>query len=451
MPMRHMTLRLLTAAAALALLAIPTVASAQGQISASEEERLEALARANAEIYTPKTSVTVGVRLLGSGAKTHFGSLGNVPLDLQNGTPAAASAGTILRVYNNGYVDVDSPRLNEVDSNGAQISPPGGRYTVVTTANVTDADGNVTGTTSTVTGDFVSYTPGLTRLWSYIGNSQATTRPGYIAMSTYAATSDGGFKDAKQKASGGIELQASHVLGKLSKRTEWSLLGGISLNSINDKAKGDVSATLHTATDYYSLNGLPAPALPSSTDSTTNVTTTTAYIAPSYVDLNVSDGSVVTNGFETTTPLSSSINSSSTSDVVGGTTVHGIWQVKGAYFLIKVGPSVRTQLTERFAINGSIGVAGAYAGTRYSADEAFTIPDSGGGTVAKSEASTASKFLGGFYADMNLEWTANERTGLFGGLTAQKVGAYDQVVGGRSAHIDIGSTVGVRGGVTFKF
>ena len=451
MPKRHMTLRQLTAAAALALLAIPTVVHAQGQISASEEERLEALARANAEVYTPKTSVTVGFRVLGTGAKTHFGNLGSVPVDLTGGIPAAASAGAVLRVYHNGYVDVDKARLNEVDANGVQISPPGGRYTVVTTTDVTDANGNVTGTTSTVTGDFVSYTTGLTRNWSYIGPSQTTTKPGFIAMSTYSATSDGGFKDSKQKSSGGVELQASHVMGRLSKRTEWSLLTGISLNSINNKANGDVAATLHTATDFYSLNGLPAPALPNTTNATTGVTTTTAYVGPSYTTLNVSDGTTVTNGFETTTPIATTASSSTTSDVAGGASVHGVWQVKGAYFLVKLGPSVRAQLTERLGFSASLGVAGAYAGTRYSADEAFSIPEGGGGTVAKSEATTASKFLGGFYADLNMEWSANERTGLFGGLTAQKVGDYDQVVGTRTAHIDIGTTVGIRGGVTIKF
>ncbi|MDB6167134.1 MAG: hypothetical protein JWQ83_2274 [Lacunisphaera sp.] len=450
MPIRHMTLRLLTAAAALALLAIPPVVSAQSQISASEEERLESLARANAEVYTPKTSVTVGFRMLGQGAKTHFGSLGNVPSNLTV-PPAPASDGVVVRSYNNGYVDLDAPRPSEVDSNGVQTSTPGGRYTVQTTTNVTDADGNVIGTTSTVTGDFVSYTPGLTRYWSYIGNSQATAKPGYIAMSSYTATSDGGFKDAKQKTSGGIELQASHVMGRLSKRTEWSLLTGISLNSINDKANGDVAATLHTTTDFYSLNGQPAPVLPSTTDATTGVTTFTAYVGPSFADLPLPDGTAVTGGFETTAPITTTASSSSSSAVVGGTTVHGVWQVKGAYFLIKLGPSIRTQLTERFGINGSVGVAGAYAGSRYTANETFDIPDGNGGTVATSQESTASKFLGGFYADLNLEWAANERTGLFGGLTAQKIGAYDQVVEGRTARIDIGTTVGIRGGVTIKF
>jgi hypothetical protein len=61
------------------------------------------------------------------------------------------------------------------------------------------------------------------------------------------------------------------------------------------------------------------------------------------------------------------------------------------------------------------------------------------------------KFLNGYYADLNLEWAANERTGLFGGFTAQKFDGYDQQVNGRTARIDLGSSVGLRGGVSIRF
>jgi len=40
---------------------------------------------------------------------------------------------------------------------------------------------------------------------------------------------------------------------------------------------------------------------------------------------------------------------------------------------------------------------------------------------------------------------------LFGGITAQKFDGYDQTVGARTARIDLGSTVGIRGGISVKF
>lgn len=442
--MHFMTLRpLLSVTVLAALWATPALVRAQ-EISAAEEQRLEALARENAEVYRPKTTVTVGFRMLSSGANVHFGNLGVVPADV---TVAPLSDGKVDRTYNNGYVLVDTPRATELDTNGVQTSIPGlgNRYQITATTDVTDANGNVTGTTTKLVSDNVSYTSGLTRFWGYSSPNQATSN-GYIAMSAYSTTSDGQSLAKKQGASGGVELQFSQVLGRVSKRAEWGFTTGVALNDISSKTSGNVSATLHTLTDYYSLNGQPAP--------------TTAldnpYQGGTYVDVVGTDGTTVIAplGFETTTALSQLPNGalSANTSLVGGATVHGVYKLKGAYFMVKVGPSMRAQLTERLGINASVGVAGAYAGTRYSVSESIDIPDVGGTiSTPATEQSSASKFLSGYYADFNVEWSANETTGLFGGLTAQKFGDYDQSVGGRIARVDLGSTVGVRGGVSIRF
>lgn len=79
-------------------------------------------------------------------------------------------------------------------------------------------------------------------------------------------------------------------------------------------------------------------------------------------------------------------------------------------------------------MSASLGLAGAYAGSRYSAVESFEIPEIGS-TRSTTEQSNASKFLRGYYADFNVEWFANDRTGLFGGISAQKFDEYNQTVG----------------------
>ena len=152
-------------------------------------------------------------------------------------------------------------------------------------------------------------------------------------------------------------------------------------------------------------------------------------------------------------PLAALPGSSTSSQVVGGTTVNGNWQVKGAYFLMRLGPSVRAQLTQRLGLSASLGVAGAYTGSTYSVIESFAAPDSGGATISTPdpEKSSTSEFLSGYYADINLDWAVSERTGFFGGLSAQQLGDYDQVLNGRTAHIDLGNSVGVRGGISIKF
>ena len=429
-----MTLRPLPLIAVLALLTAPVILPAQ-ETTANEDERIEQLVRSEAsEWYTPKNSVSVGFRIMSSGVNVRFGNLGAVAF---SSTIAPASAGAVSRTYDNGYVNLDSLRSDEVDSNGNQTSTPGGRYQTYSTTStpVTDENGNVTGsvTTPVLVADSLSYTPGLTRIWGYSTPEQNAAIPGYIAMSSYSATSDGGSYSKKQGPTAGVELQFSHAIRKLSKRVELSFVAGIGLSSINSKTSGDVKSTLHTYTDYYSLNGQAAP----------ETSVEVPYSAPSRPD----------GITETTPPLTAVPDDSlhSTTTAAGAATVHGRWQIKGAYFMLRLGPSLRAQVTDRFGMSASLGLAGAYAGTQYTAVESMEVPVVGTTLTDPINVSNATKFLTGYYADFNLEWTANETLGLYGGVSAQKFGDYTQTLGERNALIDLGSTVGLRGGVNIKF
>jgi hypothetical protein len=115
---------------------------------------------------------------------------------------------------------------------------------------------------------------------------------------------------------------------------------------------------------------------------------------------------------------------------------------------------VRAQITSRLGVSASIGVAGAYAGSTYTAFESLTLPTEDAEVISTNdslEQNKTAKFLSGYYADFNLEWAATERTGLFGGISAQQLGDYDQTLNGRTAHIDLGNSVGIRGGVSIRF
>jgi len=436
-----MRFRSLPTTVLLALVVTPAFIFAQ--VSSKEEERLEQLVRSEAEWYAPKSSVTVGFHVLTNGGNVRFGNLGTVPYSTQ---VAAASEGAVSRVYDNGSVSLDAARAAEMDSFGNQTSTPGGRYQTygTTTTNVTDASGNVTGSVSTsvVTGDYLSYTPGLTRVWSYATaeQQQAAATSGYIAMNSYRATSEGDALSKKQGASAGVELQFSHVLRKLTKRLELSFVAGIALNGINNKTAGDVHSSLITLTDYYSLNGQPVPALPADA----------AYVGPVY---DSTTDTTLTK--ETTTPISTTPDPTVAGGVretttVGAATVHGRWQVKGAYFMMRVGPMLRAQVTDHLGLTASLGLAGAYAGTHYTAEETLDIPNMTTATTV-NEYSDTNKFVSGYYADLNMEWTANDTMGLFGGVSAQKLGDYNQTLNTRTARVDLGNSVGLRGGVSIKF
>jgi hypothetical protein len=440
MDFSFMTLRSLRLTTFVALIIAPAFLSAQ-ETTASEDERIEQLVRSEAsEWYTPKNSVTVGFRVLTSGANVQFGKLGSIYGSIPiTDRVAPASAGRVNRVYDNGSVGVDAPRASEVDANGVQKSVPGERFKTYTTTTtpVLDENGVQVGTkTDTVlSSDIPSYNPEVTRVWGYATPEQATAENGYIAMSSYSATSDGGSFSKKEGMSIGVEMQFAHALRKFGKRVELSLVAGVAINGINSKTAGDVQSTLHTFTDYYSLHGQTAP--PTSIAA--------PYSAPTPLD---------ENGYEATVPLGATPDHSATpSAVVGAATVHGRWQIKGAYFMFRVGPSLRAQFTDRFGVSAGLGLAAAYAGTHYSAIETMEVPNVGTvlTNLANDQDSDATKFLGGYFADFNVDWAANDTLAIYGGVSAQKFGDYIQTLGERDARIDLGSSVGLRGGINIKF
>ncbi len=432
MPFSLMTLRLLKTASLIALVSLPVLLPAQTETSGKEDERLEALARTEGEWYTPKTKVSVGFRMLNSGGQVDFRNLGTVP-SIRDIAPVSAGAAT--RVYDNGRVFNDTARANELAA-GVQTSTPGGRYFVTSTA----ADG-----TAVVTQDLVSYTTGLTRDWETLTDRQFG-RAGYASFNNYSATSEGGSASYKQGATSGVEFQISRDIGRGSRNFQWGVIAGITLNDINSKSAGTVTSSLNTHTDYYRYdvsNGQPTPS--------------GVYVSINqYTELLDSNGVQINPfGVELAAPLSVTADPSLSTDttVAGAINVNGRWQVKGSYFMFRLGPSLRTQITDRLGLTASVGLAGAYAGTRYSAYESFYNPDVGGELIATADpvSSTASKFIKGYFADLNLEWTANETLGLFGGVTAQQLSDYEQKLGDRSAKIDLGNAVGIRGGISIKF
>lgn len=428
--------------AALVLLALPACLSAQ-EASAKEDERLNALVREDMQWQEPRNHINVGVRIISSGGRITFGNLGERLVN----PVSPASAGLVTRSYDNGVVAVDSLRSDEKDANGNQLPLTDGRYFIygTFTENVTDENGTVTGTqqVTKMVGNYLGYQAGLTRNWKGDNNSQYLGRPGYVAMSTYSAVSEGGSLSKEQGVSGGIELEFSRDLGRVGRHVQWGFSAGVTLNGINTKTAGAVNSTLRTYTDYYKFAGSYQPNLP--------------YTAPFTTVLFDAAGNIVNEtGLEITVPISALPDPSLTTqtDLVGGANVSGRWKLKGAYLLVKVGPTLRTRLTERLTLAASAGFAGAYAGTRYSAFETFTVPAGDSSvelTVDLPDGNTATKFLSGYFADLTLDFAVNDRTGLFSGVTAQQLGDYTQYLGGRTARIDLGSTVGLRGGVSVKF
>jgi hypothetical protein len=407
------------------LAAMPALLPAQTETSAKEDERMAALMRDEGQWREPRTRVTVGLRVIDSGGKVNFGNLG----ERTAAAVAPASEGVVDRIYDNGQVLADSLRSTEVDANGNQVPLTNGRY------QVRNADGKVVQ-------DLIGYQTGLTRNWNGKYDQQVGVHPGYVGFSSYSAISEGASLTKEQGVTGGLELTFSRDLGRMGRRMHWGLATGVTLNGINSKTSGTVAATLRTQTDYYKVVNTTDPDMP--------------YGTPSFTFLFDGEGNLVSDsGYETTVQLGNTPDGtlSSVSDLAGGAQVRGNWQMKGAYFMVKLGPTLRTQLTDRISVTASAGFAAAYAGTRFTAFETFSVPNMGDLEIKVEDpvGTTKTKFLSGYYADLTLDFAANDRTGLFGGITAQQLDSYNQRLSGRTAKIDLGQAVGVRGGVSIRF
>ncbi len=375
-----------------------------------------------------KWTVTAGLRASSSGGDVSFSQLGQVAPSQTVDPLGQASAG---RNYDNGTVLTDAPRLNERAGGvqgGEVISTPGGRYQV--TAKNSNGD-------TVVVGDYLSYTPGRTRAWGYANAGQVTS-DGRVGMSLFSATSDGATAEADGDAAGGVELGLARRMGRFANgRVEWGIGGSIGLTDINSKARGAITATLKTLTDFYSLNGLAAPAAP--------------YSGPSFTDLLDSGGNLVSSGgLETTTPIGDTPVARTETSVVGGAEIDGYWQIKGAYYLIRVGPQLRARLTDRLAINVSAGFAGAYVGTTYRVEEVLRTPNPDI-SITSNEERDQSEFSTGFYGELSAEFWMTPRTGLFAGATYHTLGTYEQSLSGRVANIDLGKGAGFRFGLITRF
>lgn len=340
----------------------------------------------------------VGLHTAGS-PTVSFGQLGSVPSAMTTG----AAAGVEERAYHDGAVGLNTR---------------------------TDADGN-------------PINDGRTDTWRYSFASQVTSG-GDIAFHSYSTSSTGATAQADGSNGLGWGISVSRKFFKVGRRAELGFTAGMSLTDVNARAHGTVSARLDTLTDVYSLNGQTPPDAP--------------YSAPSSTVVNVidGDGNPVLNEdgtqqvqiVDTTVllgnePLSRDISA-------GAADVDGFWQIKGAYYIFRLGSTLRMPLSERFRLSVGAGAAFALVGTRYRALEAIVFPDVSAPIMTEEE-SDRSVWLPSYYANANAEYWLTTRTGVFLGATYQGKMDYNQTLGDRTAKVGFDNSVGFQSGVSVRF
>lgn len=426
----------------------------------------------------PKYTFSAALKIRTSGANVKFGNLGTIPasptIQYQTDTTGKLltdSNGAYIPNYNyqDGFVNTDAVRASETASttstkvgtvtttttNSVTRSADGKRYLPTTTVVVVDAPDpadpskNTTTTTTTTTGDFLAYQTGQTRAWGYLAASQVVN--GAIDMHNYSSNSEGVSREAESGASGGFDLQLARELGQIGKKGQWGFSFSLGVNDFNAKSSGRINAALITQTAHFSLLGQTAPTAP--------------YSAPSATDFIPTINGVAqppTQATETTVPLGVTPVTDTPVSTPGAAHINGIWKAKGAYYMMRLGPSFRYQFTKRVSLFGNAGFAAGYYGSVFSLTEALTIPEGvpnrlssdnvtpqGGPSVAGEVRDRNVKL--GYYGELNVEFWMTFRTGLFAGVVYERLGKFRQTLGGRTADVDIGGGAAVRIGIINRF
>lgn len=429
----------------------------------------------------PKYTFSAALKIRTGGATVKFGNLGNIPfqaVDLQiddKGVPVKDANGKFVATgnysFHDGQVRVDGLRPAETTTSTSSVSGTvtttttitatpynnGTRYLSSTTVTTVDSSDPTKTTSNTInTGDFLSYEPGQTRIWMYQDPSQVSN--GSIDMHAYSSQSDGASKDAEAGSSGGFDLQLGRELGLIGKKIQWGFALSFGVNEINAKTSGRINGTLVTQTGHFSLLGQAAPTAP--------------YTGPSAVPFDETDGngqpipdplSTTTppatlqnpTGLETTVPLSSTPTLDTTTKA-GAANIDGNWKVKGAYYIMRLGPSFRYQVTKRVSFSGNAGVAGAYVGSVYTLTENLVLPDNVPLTPGVTPPGLSGEIRNrdlkfGYYGELNAEFWLSYRTGLFAGVVYERLGKYSQTLGGRTADVNIGGGLAFRIGIINRF
>jgi len=372
------------------------------------------------------------------------------------------------------------------------LQNPDGSYIPVTVPDgVTGTDKN--DVVWAMTSKFLGYTANQARTWQVQNTSQIDNVNHTVSMHAYGVTSAGVSIEADSTGSSGFELSLEHKLGQRG-RFEWGISGGLKLVGISAKAAAVIPAYLTVTTDVYKMikTGLNDALYnggtnPDGTPIQPNISQPTG----DGIDLKFANLDGSGNVFQYTTAFAKPLDHSVGGDISGLTpldvdpahvkwgtagidpahrivNIHGNWDLKGAYYLMRLGPTFRYRFNDSFAVSGSVGLAQGYVGTTFKVDEAFDdyfdVYASDGITPVhlstavaaqvfrSKEENVTHKFVSGVYGELNVEYWMTERTGFYVGVTQQTMREYSQTpLSGRTAKVDLGSTSGWKIGIMTRF
>jgi hypothetical protein len=445
------------------------------------------------EYYRPlRNSVSVGVRMIGGNTKVGFRNLGGFDSisrrfglgagNYDNGDWSTDERRSIANGDNRSFIDSPTTteaayftenggsRRSETTSAGTTVTwierevLAHNRYRLISREQYTVAAGGDSSQNYDRTrtlGDYVDYFTtihaGATRNWGFTSPSQISSdgTNTYVDMSHYSTVGAGSATEAESSKSTGVEIQFAYVF-KRYKHFEWGINFSAGSSTISASTNQAVRARLLKETDRFRVFG---------TDASGNAVTPSTFTYSGYRSPNTTSvtGTIFTapGGLaptDTSNPYlvenslfldHANVQSLGLSEA-GLVDVWGDWRIKGAYYLLRVGPTARITLNKNWTLSVGAGFAGAYAGTRFTVDEFYERSDVAG-LIRYQDESEEKRFVPGYYGDITLERWLSVRTGFYFGYGYEKLGDYTQHLESRAAKVDLGTSDGFRFGIITRF
>jgi hypothetical protein len=380
-------------------------------------EEIPDFSRLDEYVYVPKATLSLGSRFFLNGPKTAYSGQGLLPLDV--GPLVSWLVPNVSRTYADGNVQPDARATTAGAGSSAAYQVP-----------VPD--------------------DGRTNTWTYDSTNQLLP-DGNIAFHAYSGeVTDAGVHSITSQPSLGLELILDRDMGKLGKHFKWSITGGLSIADIHSSAYAKVPATLSTITDTYDLFGQVPPAPP--------------YTSPNAVSqsvLNASGGTIAG-----TTTASGTTQEALQTILLGNhpinetvlptfTTATNRYFIEGAYYTLRVGPTIMLPIGQHFTLTASAGPDLVYSGSVYNVLEDLAYA-TGEPDLVQLYRKQNTKLLPGYYVDVNLRYELTDTAGFYVGGIYQGSGSYTQDVSSGpgtnyATKIDFQAEEGVKGGLTIRF
>jgi hypothetical protein len=304
-----------------------------------------------------------------------------------------------------------------------------------------------------------------THVWIFDNSSQVDTTNrtlSFHSLSTDPSPTGQVIVESKGRSIG-FDIDISREFGRRNKLS-WGSTFGASIHDVNVKTRQDVNTKLRVITDTYSLAGIDLGSTKSAKGwirvpvwSSTPILDSNGNII-GYEQLKDAEGNPVWTRANPEPislpdhPQSRDEGDSTLTDAV----VAGYYQVRGSYITLRLGPYLAYNLNEYWQIRAGAGLTYTVLGAQFIYEQSYYAKDAIikkwllGGSTRELKTHVSTQF--GYYAEAELDWLINKKTGFFLGAIHESYSTsptYTHEL--MKADVSLSSGTGIKTGITTRF